>query len=197
MNTRISALVDGELEASEANGAIATLARNEEQKSLWSLYHVIGDALQHESDLAIDVSGRVMAALSSEITVLSPRPQRSTRRWQRQLVALAASAAGVAVVAWIALAPAQIPVMPGSLTAANQAVVSPELPRLAVMDTPSTRAKVAVSSVSETPALSAAAEAKQAARLQEYLMAHQAYEGGALVGGASHIRTVSVLGVHR
>ncbi|TBR10972.1 MAG: hypothetical protein EPO47_02775 [Rugosibacter sp.] len=195
MKTRISALMDGEFEADEANGAVATLSRDKEQKNIWCLYHVMGDAMRHEPDLTIDVSRRVMAALSLEPTILSPRPQRSASRWQRPVMALAASAAGVAVVAWVALAPVQLPV--GSLIAANQSIISPTVPGLAVMISPATRNKVATSRVSSAPALSTVADVKQAARLQEYLVAHQAYEGGALVDGANHIRTVSVLDINR
>lgn len=195
MKTRISALMDGEFETDEANGAVATLSRDKEQKNIWCLYHVMGDAMRHEPDLTIDVSRRVMAALSLEPTILSPRPQRSASRWQRPVMALAASAAGVAVVAWVALAPVQLPV--GSLIAANQSIISPTVPGLAVMISPATRNKVATSRVSSAPALSTVADVKQAARLQEYLVAHQAYEGGALVDGANHIRTVSVLDINR
>ncbi|MES2237426.1 MAG: sigma-E factor negative regulatory protein [Pseudomonadota bacterium] len=195
MKTRISALMDGEFEADEASGAVATLSRDKEQKNIWGLYHVMGDAMRHEPDLTIDVSRRVMAALSLEPTILSPRPQRSASRWQRPVMALAASAAGVAVVAWVALAPVQLPV--GSLIAANQSIISPAVPSLAVMISPATRNKVVTSRVSSAPALSTVADVKQAARLQEYLVAHQAYEGGALVDGANHIRTVSVLDINR
>ena len=195
MKTRISALMDGEFEADEANGAVATLSRDKEQKNIWCLYHVMGDAMRHEPDLTIDISRRVMAALSLEPTILSPRPQRSASRWQRPVMALAASAAGVAVVAWVTLAPVQLPV--GSLIAANQSIISPTVPSLAVMISPATRNKVVTSRVSSAPALSTVADVKQAARLQEYLVAHQAYEGGALVDGANHIRTVSVLDINR
>ncbi len=196
MKTRISALMDGEFEADEANGVVAALSRDKEQKNIWCLYHVMGDAMRHEPDLTIDVSRRVMAALSLEPTILSPRPQRSASRWQRPAMALAASAAGVAVVAWVALAPVQLPV--GSLIAANQSTISPTVvPSLAVMIPPATGNKVVTSRVSSAPALSTVADVKQAARLQEYLVAHQAYEGGALVDGANHIRTVSVLDINR
>jgi sigma-E factor negative regulatory protein RseA len=197
MKTRISELVDGELEADKAKDTVATLSRDKDQKSIWCIYHVMGDAIRHEPDLAIDVSSRVMAALSLEPTILSPHAPRSASRWQRPLMALAASTAGIAVVAWVAVAPVRIPV--GSLIAANQALISPAVPALAVMASPATRTKVASSLASSTPALSAVADAEQAARLQEYLMAHQAYEGGALalVGGASHIRTVSAVSINR
>lgn len=195
MKTRISALVDGELETSESKSTVAALSRDKEQKSIWYSYHIIGDVMRHESDLTIDVSSRVMAALSLEPTVLSPHPQRRAKYWQRPLIALAASAAGVAVVAWVAVAPVQMPV--GSLIQANRAIMSPAVSDLAMRSSTATRMKVASSSVSSTPALTTVAGEEQAARLQEYLMAHQAYQGGALVGGASHIRTVSVSGIHR
>jgi len=197
MKTRISALMDGELalEANEAKDAVATLSRDREHKNTWCLYHVMGDAIRHEPDLTIDVSSRVMTALSLEPTILSPHPQRSASRWQRPVMALAASAAGVAMVAWVALSPTQMPA--GSLIAANQAVISPAIPGLGVMTLPATHTKTASSLVSSTPALSTVADAEQAARLQEYLVAHQAYEGGALAGGTNHIRTVSVVSINR
>ncbi|MDO8315590.1 MAG: sigma-E factor negative regulatory protein [Rugosibacter sp.] len=194
MKTHISALMDGELEADEANGVVSTLSRDKEQKNIWCLYHVMGDAMRHEPDLTIDVSRRVMAALSLEPTILSPHPKRSASHWQRPIMALAASAAGVAVVAWVALAPVQLPV--GSLIAANQSIISPTVPVLAIVPSSTTGNKAVTSRVS-APALSTVADAKQAARLQEYLMAHQAYEGGALVDGANHIRAVSVLDTNR
>lgn len=198
MKTRISVLVDGELEADEVAGVVVALSRDSEQEEFWRLYHLIGDAIRHEPDLTIDVTNRVMAALSLEPTVLSPRPQRSIIRWQRPVMALAASAAGVAVVAWVALAPVQMPVE--SMIAANQAPIAPPVPtRLAAMTPSATRPIAAVSSGSSAHPLSAAVETAQlqeTARLQEYLVAHQAYEGGVLVGGASHIRTVSASGIN-
>lgn len=195
MKTRISALVDGELETDEAKDTVATLSRDRDQKSIWCLYHVMGDAIRHEHDLAIDVSSRVMAALSLEPTILSPHALRSASRWQRPVMALVASTAGVAVVAWVALGPAQMPA--GSIIAANQTIITPAVPSLAAMTSPVTQRKVVSSRVSSSPALSAVAEADQAARLQEYLVAHQAYEGGALVDGANHIRTVSAVSINR
>ncbi|TBR13796.1 MAG: hypothetical protein EPO43_09610 [Rugosibacter sp.] len=197
MKTRISALMDGGLEAHETTAAVTTLSRDSEQKNLWHLYHVMGDAMRHEPDLTIDVTSRVMAALSLEPTVLSPtRPQRSVIRWQRPVMALAASAAGVAVVAWVALAPVRMPV--GSMIVSSQALISQSVPSLAVMTPPPvTRTATPVSSTPSLPSVTSVAEAEQSARLQEYLVAHQTYEGGALVGGASHIRTISASGNNR
>lgn len=190
MKTYFSALMDGELEAHETTVTVATLSRDSEQQNLWHLYHVIGDAIRHEPDLTIDVTSQVMTALSLEPTVLSPsRPHRSAIRWQLPVMALAASAAGVAMVAWVALAPVQMP--GGSMIASSQTIISPPLPSRTMMAPPDIRA---VTPMSSTSSLSTMAEA---ARLQEYLAAHQAYQGGALIGGTSHIRTVSALGNNR
>jgi hypothetical protein len=80
---------------------------------------------------------------------------------------LAASAAGVALVAWLALAPGSDGVP------ARQAVAAKPGP-------------VVVANSQSTP------------RLQEYLVAHQAYApGGAMVGGARNIRTVAASGEGR
>lgn len=195
MKTRVSALMDGELEAHETTGAVTTLSRDSEQKNLWHLYHVLGDAMRNEPDLTIDVTSRVMGALSLEPTVFSPlRPQRSAIRWQRPLMALAASAAGIAVVTWVALAPLQAPI--GSMLASSQALISQPALRLATLPSPVTQAAPPGSPASSLPSSSAAGTAQlqlqESTRLQEYLVAHRAYEGGALMSSASHIRTVSV-----
>jgi sigma-E factor negative regulatory protein RseA len=92
-------------------------------------------------------------------------PQAPTQRDRtRPALALAASAAGIALVAWLGLGPAtefapgaplaQVPVRAGETVA----VTTPSTPRL-----------------------------------QEYLVAHQAYSpAGPMVGAARNIRTVAV-----
>lgn len=195
MKTRISALIDGELSPRAAKDAIVTLSRDNGQKSIWNLYHVIGDALRHEPDLAIDVSNRVMAALSLEPTILSPHPLRSASRWQRPLMALAASTAGIAVVAWVALGSVQIP--GDSLIASNQKILPRTLSGSVVMVSSAIQSKSTPSHASSSASLSTVTKAGQAARLQEYLVAHQAYAGGALFDNASHIRIVSAVSADR
>ena len=164
MKTRISALMDGELEGHEIADTLGELRRSEDLRSEWCDCQLIGAALRDESKLELDVTARVMAALELEPTVIAPA-RRRTDTWQRPLLALAASAAGVAVVAWLALVPG------GDLAPAREPVLA------------SVRQATVPVQAQSTP------------RLQEYLVAHQAYApGGAMIGGARNIRTVAASG---
>jgi sigma-E factor negative regulatory protein RseA len=163
MKTRISALMDGELESGEAGEILDALRRSEELRRQWSEAHLVGEALRDERRLDIDITARVMSALEQEPTVLAPQAPTQRDR-TRPALALAASAAGIALVAWLGLGPAtefapgaplaQVPVRAGETVA----VTTPSTPRL-----------------------------------QEYLVAHQAYSpAGPMVGAARNIRTVAV-----
>lgn len=168
MKTQISALMDGELEDHEVAETLRELRRSPEARGHWCDGQLIGAALRDESCLDIDVVSRVMSAIDLEPTVLAPAPRRSVE-WQRPALALAASAAGVAVVAWLALAPTGDGVLPTG--AAGLAAAKP------------------------APLL---AQSQSTPRLQEYLVAHQAYApSGAMVGGARNIRTVAASGEGR
>ncbi len=173
MKARVSALMDGELDAHEAADVLRALSRNGDQQSDWCLYHVMGDALRREPDLTIDIAANVMSTLAFEPTVLAPAGmRRGAVGWQRPMLAIAAATAGVAVVAWVALAPVS---EPGSTAIAS---IKPSSSAPA--------SGLSLASAAPSPA------AGQPARLQEYLVAHQTYApGGALVGGASQIRTVA------
>ncbi len=168
MKTRISALMDGELEQHEVGETLQALRRSEELRAEWRDGQLIGAALRGERKLDLDITARVMSAIDMEPTVLAPAPRRPAA-WQRPALALAASAAGVAVVAWLALAPGGqegVPVAAGNLAGVKQGPV--------------------VAQTQSTP------------RLQEYLVAHQAYAPSGVIGGAArNIRTVAVAGEGR
>ena len=166
MKTRISALMDGELEQHEVAETLQALRRSEDLRREWREGQLIGAALRGERRLDLDVTARVMSALDTEPTVMAPASRAPA--WQRPLLALAASAAGVAVVAWLALTPDgnSLPAGAGSLAAARPGPV--------------------VAQTQSTP------------RLQEYLVAHQAYAPGGVIGGAArNIRTVAASGEGR
>ena len=169
MTTRISALMDGELESHEITDTFRELKRNGALRSEWCDCQLIGAALRGERELDIDVAAKVMSAIDLEPTVMAPG-SRVRPEWRGPALALAASAAGVAMVAWLALAP-------GSDGApARQAVAAKPGPVAAPM----------VANSQSTP------------RLQEYLVAHQAYApSGAMVGGARNIRSVAASGEGR
>ncbi len=165
MKTRISALMDGELESHERSEAFRALRQRDDLRADWNDYHLVGAALRGERGLEIDVTARVMAALEQEPTVLAPRPRAGD--WRRPALALAASAAGVAVVGWLALQPG------------DEALRRPAA-NIARLERPASSAVPAA-----TP------------RLQEYLVAHQAYAPAGAAVGARNIRTVAVAAERR
>ena len=114
MNEKISELMDGELEGRAAAAALEALGREAaagggDALEAWRTYHVVGDTLRDTPALSADFAARVAARLAQEPTVLSPgRLKAATqRRWLAMPAAAAASAAGVALVGWLAFAPQQ------------------------------------------------------------------------------------------
>lgn len=120
MTPELSALLDGELESHEARGIIAALKEEESLRLAWRDYQLVGDALRGEVRLATDVTAGVMDRLAAEPVVLAPRPWTGGG-WQRSLMALAASLAGVAVVSWLAFAPQE----PGPTAVARSEQAAP------------------------------------------------------------------------
>lgn len=102
MESRISALVDGELEQEEASALLAAVKEQPGLQQEWQHFHLIGDALRQTPPLSPDFSARFAAQLAKEPTVLAPRRFPQSRR---PLIALsaAASVAAVSLVAWVAL----------------------------------------------------------------------------------------------
>jgi sigma-E factor negative regulatory protein RseA len=171
MKTKISALMDGELDAQELNEPLSALAKDAEALETWRTYHLISDALQGRALLANDCRRRVVARLADEPILIGPlpadvaRPERA--RWFVPS-ALAASMAAVALVGWMAFAPQQ---------------KSDPLP----------------APVAKAPAQVAARAAPQApvrlpmtAVTRDYLIAHQALSPrNSLQGMAPFVRSVS------
>lgn len=125
MKERLSALMDEELGAPEADGCLARLAEDEELRDAWRLYHLIGDSLRGQAGYALPPA--FAQRLAGEPTVLAPRRPAARRTWYA--LSAAASAAAVALVGWMALplfdppapvarAPAALPVATVVLPAA-------------------------------------------------------------------------------
>lgn len=102
MESRISALTDGELDHEEANAILVSAGKQPELQQKWNMYHLIGDSLRQISPLSPDFNARFAGQLAKEPTVLAPRRFLPHRR---PLIALsaAASVAAVSLVAWVAL----------------------------------------------------------------------------------------------
>ena len=106
MKTKISALMDGELDERSARDAIASAAREGEAAEAWRTYHLIGDTMRGTRLLSEDFSVRLAERLAAEPTVLAPKRvdrQPSPRSWFA--MSAAASVAAVAMVGWVAFAP--------------------------------------------------------------------------------------------
>jgi len=104
MKTRISALMDGELDDQSARETIVTAARDAEAAEAWRTYHLISDAMRGARPLSGEFSARVAERLAAEPTVLAPgRVQPAARAWFA--ISAAASVAAVALVGWVAFAP--------------------------------------------------------------------------------------------
>lgn len=104
MKTRLSLLMDGELEEHENKAVFDALKRDANLRGNWQEYLLIGDALKGERSLDADIAASVMDALRDEPVVLAPQASGRTE-WRRTVMALAATVAGVAVVGWMALVP--------------------------------------------------------------------------------------------
>ena len=102
MESRISALIDGELDHEEAYAILLSARGQPELQQKWNMYHLIGDSLRQASPLSSDFNARFAGQLAKEPTVLAPRKFLPNRR---PLIALsaAASIAAVSLVAWVAL----------------------------------------------------------------------------------------------
>jgi sigma-E factor negative regulatory protein RseA len=104
----VSALLDGELAASQVGQVIDALEQDPELRALWDRYHLIGGALRREGAALAwrGIAGQTRARIAAEPTVLAPanlRHRRPSRVAPFAGVALAASAAFLAVFAVPAL----------------------------------------------------------------------------------------------
>jgi sigma-E factor negative regulatory protein RseA len=167
MKSKISALMDGELDAREVHEPLSALGEDGDARETWRTYHLISDALHGGAILSTDCAPRVAQRLAQEPALIGPLPSAirppEHARWFAPS-ALAASVAAVALVGWVALAPQQgaAPV-PAPIAQAPQAE----------------RAKAPA----QLPFTSAA---------QDYLIAHQAFSPrNALQGMAPYVRSVS------
>lgn len=124
---RISELMDGELEAREAQRQLARIKQDQELAHCWNTFHLIGDALRGERPLSREISSRVATQLANEPTVLAPR-SFTPKRAATYAVSVAASLSAIALVVWIAfnnpLAPTEIAKAPPALPPAPVELVN-------------------------------------------------------------------------
>ena len=101
MTQEISSLMDGELEAHEAERAIRGCCANSEAAQKWQEYHLISDVLRGGRPHPSGCAQRVRKALENEPAIVA-RPRRVIdTTFGRVALAAAASVATIGVVGWI------------------------------------------------------------------------------------------------
>lgn len=123
MTEKLSALMDGELDEIETTAAFARLHNSEDYRQHWSEYHLIGDALRGSAGLQSDMTARVMEALINEPVVLAPPRLQSRQSTFQRTLALAASVAGITLVAALAWSG-----RPGTVTEIARVPVEAQVP---------------------------------------------------------------------
>lgn len=164
---KISELMDGELEAREAQRLLARIKQDEVLAHCWYTFHLIGDALRGERTLSRDFSERVAMRLASEPTVLTPQP-RVLKRVTAYALSAAASLSAIALVAWLAF---------------FNNPLAPHQPELAKAPTTPPPAAAPATQLTSVPS---------DGRMNEYLIAHQEFSPSTAIQGlAPYIRSVS------
>ena len=168
---KISALMDGELDARQAQQELARLRQNGELQQKWDTFHLVGDALRAERLLLTDVAGALAERLAREPTVLAPN-RGAARKMTTYVLSAAASVAAVALVGWLALS------SPPALNARNEVASAPPM--------------VVLPAALPAPAVPQVASVPDDGRTNEYLLAHQAFSPStAIQGVVPYIRSVS------
>lgn len=98
MKSKISVLMDGELERHEAVAPLDALRTEGEMRAAWRTYHLIGDAMRDTRVLSDGFAGRVAARLAGEPTVMAPARLSPAERPRWRLLSAAASVAAAAMV---------------------------------------------------------------------------------------------------
>jgi len=177
MKSKLSALIDGELERHEAAAPLDALRTDGDVRDAWRNYHLIGDAMRDTRMLSDGFAGRVAAKLAEEATVIAPvRRAAAPERPRWRLLSAAASVAAVAMVSsvWFMLQ--------------DSAGPAPQVAQAPQRALPAKAAEIAQAHELAPPA----AQVPPPDSANDYLYAHQGYSPrNSLQGVAPYVRTVS------
>lgn len=192
----LSALMDGELDASAVAGACRAWRDDAQLREQWHAYHLIGDVMRSEDLVSnvrrdADFLSALRERLAEEPVVLAPSgvaaPVPQAVRVRRSWMAPAAVAAGFAVVAGTLV----VTQMAGGLSSREPGADA------AIAQVPSSLQTVGLdgkpASAAEVPSVVLNGQLVRDARLDEYLAAHKKFGGSSLPGGPSgFLRNASV-----
>jgi sigma-E factor negative regulatory protein RseA len=164
MKEKLSAMMDDALADGERESCVRRLKEDDDLRTAWDVYHLIGDALRGHT--GPHVAERVRERLAVEPTVLAPQRREGVRpRLAWYPLAAAASVAAVALVGWLALPLFDLQGGTGTQTVAS--VVEPAPAPVPVLVPP-------------------------AQGVADYLLAHQRFSPAiAMSGLAPYVRTVA------
>jgi negative regulator of sigma E activity len=132
LTEKLSSCMDGELANAEAQAVLRMALREPGHREALQMSFLIGDVLRAEPEVSAGFCSSVMRAIESEPAILAPRapqaaePAAPTRA--AQWLGLAASAAGVAVVAWLGFGSGEP--QRQTLATANTTITVPEVSSL-------------------------------------------------------------------
>ena len=175
MQEKISALMDGELDADDASTVIEQFRNAEELRERWVAYHLISDALGQSEIKPLDIARRVNARLMAEPAVSmvssAPLPRPAAKR-KPTAYAAAASIAAAMVGGWIIL----------------QTTQESDLLRQNLADNGRSSSTSAATGapVATYPAIPAKASvaASESAQINDYLLAHRQFSPSTTMHGA-------------
>lgn len=136
MTQEISSLMDGELDAHEAERAIRSCCTSREAADKWQQYHLIGEVLRGSVPHPTRTADRVRESLAAEPAIIA-RPRRVLETTVgRVALATAASVATLGVVGWIGSQGGQLP-DGAPVVAKNPTVIQPVSNKAPVATVPS------------------------------------------------------------
>ena len=144
---RLSCLMDGELGPDETRLLLQSLCSDDELRSEWTAFHVVGDALRSQevaAEHSTTFCSRVSAAIAREPTVLAPRASSHWSPGRRYLAPGLAVAASIAAISFVAVPLLRGPA-PAPTTVAQAA--APSAPVTVAADEGTRRAAATVANV--------------------------------------------------
>lgn len=191
---KISALMDGELDARQSDQQYTRLKQDSDARACWNTYHLIGDALRRDSIVSTNFSAKLGARLEQEPAVLAPqRPQmRPVRRTTAYALSAAASLSAVALVGWMAFNNPLVPQPDSVTTSVTTSVATSVSPSVSASVSAPVVPSAPVTTVTPASVQPQLASVPSEGKMNEYLMAHQEFSPStAIQGVAPYIRSVS------
>jgi sigma-E factor negative regulatory protein RseA len=209
----LSALVDGEVDASLAQRVCLAWREDHRSRAAWHAYQLIGDVMRSE-DLAstarrdAEFLDRLRARLAEEPVVLAPQPLQAPvadraadgrldgLRRRRTWMASTAVAAGFVAVAGVVIVLRGPDAAAPTALVATTGSVSASAPVVAVVQNPPARPAVVPASETEVEAFNG--KMVRDARLDRYLAAHKQFAGTSALGvPSSFLRSATVDATNR